>query len=153
MSMQIKVQHVGETKTGRYGPYGWIKTETDEYLVNGDPSQYGGKILEVEIATKNGQRGPYKVAKVLKVLESNGSANGNAGRKMEWLDYTSFLRNAHVIATELEPDTTHSPTGEDNGSKVMIDRSATRAQLIAMIVNSLSRGDFVYTTFYDDGPF
>jgi hypothetical protein len=144
--MQITVEQAGEVKQGQYGPYGSVKAGNEWYIVNGDPAQLKGKTLDVEVTTKTGRNGPYKVAKIIKEIEADplGSADANANQStaLTWSEYQSLVKQAHELALKLEPDAV-GKTGDDM-PPVYLDRAPARHAIVATILISYGKGNFDY---------
>src|ERR1043166_9117706 len=109
--MEIKVDDVYDKRETQYGVSYKLKAGNDSYYCNDAQSEtYKGQTLEIEVTNKTGKNGPYKVAKVLKVLNyADQHSNGN-GRveqsktKPGWEGYKELIAQAHKMAVELEPD-------------------------------------------------
>lgn len=145
--MQIHVDQVTDVKTGPYGVSSKIIAGSDHYFVNDDATKYVGKTLELEVSEKTSKTGnKYKIAKILKVVESAAASNGNGhGHAISWFDYRAMAQAAHELAKELEPD-------QFDAGLSTIDRSTARAAILNTVMIAYSNGKVVVPTD-DDMPF
>jgi hypothetical protein len=154
--MQFTIDKVSDVKVGQYGPSSKVQSGSDFYFVKEDATPLIGKTVEADVNEKTSQKtgNRYKVAKILKVIESAPApAQQNGNGKITWDAYRAMAEAAHELATKLEPDefTVHPDENSDMAVRVRADRAGARAAITNTCLIAYSNGK-IFVREDDDEP-
>jgi len=122
MEIFVEKANVGQTKNGK-PKTGLLAKGVWHNIFDAHP-EYEKKKVEI---TPSRYQGWYEA----RLLDTRSESNGNGLDEdpqliVNWAIYENYLRMAHKVAMELEPDTLAS----DQNNVVVVDRSRARAALV-----------------------
>jgi hypothetical protein len=143
--MRVKIQScTRELREDNGEKYTGVKINGQWYNWKGDHRDKYNKEVDVEIKGKWVEEPGAQQA-----MASAATSNGNS-QKMDWTVYASFMRDAHKLALELEPDILANADKPEEIPVVIADRAAARHAILATAMIALGKGNFEYG---DDIPF